>query len=402
MKLTIDSVTGVLILIVIALLPSCGGSSTPPGCGSNCPPAFSFQVLYSFVGGADGATPRAGVIADASGNLYGMTSSGGTAAAGVIYTLGSTGKEGLLYTFKGLTDGETPTTTLTRDSVGNLYGTAGSSSGNGFGVVFRLDPGGNETLLYTFSGGADGGFPNGGVVRDPAGNIYGTVTGGGTLANGLVYKIDPNAVKTELHTFSGPDGDEPAGDLVQDAAGNLYGLTWAGGSSLGSCFAGAGCGVIFKIDAAGNFSVLHSFTGTDGGSPNALTLDSSGNIYGTAVVGGAANAGVVFRIDPQGNETVLYDFTGGTDGASPVGPLARDGAGNLYGTASNGGDLSCGFSGCGVVFQLAPNGKLTVLHTFTDSDGAFPGSGLILDKSGHLYGTTQAGGAQGLGVVFKL
>jgi uncharacterized repeat protein (TIGR03803 family) len=163
--------------------------------------------------------------------------------------------------------------------------------------------------------------------------------------------------------------------------------------------------VVFKVDPTGKFTVLHVFSGTDGGNPEAgLTLDAEGNIYGTASAGGASGFGVVFKIDSTGQETVLYSFTGGTDGGAPFGVMARDSEGNLFGTTNSGGDLSTGFGfGAGVVFELDASGKETVLHSFTGgADGANPVAGLVQDKNGHLYGVAFDGGASGFGVVFKL
>lgn len=397
-----------LWLLGLGFLGACGGG----GVISVPPPVFNFTVLHSFTGGADGGSSFAGVILDSSGNIYGTTEMGGAFQGGTVFKLDPIGAETVLYSFTGGTDGEFPQTGLARDSAGNLYGTVGPD----LGEVFKLDATGTETTLYTFLGGSDGGFLHGDLVRDSAGNLYGTAISGGdtncaAFGCGVVFKVDPNGNETVLHSFTGPDGAEPFGSLVQDTAGNLYGITPVGGAS-GSCSTNGGCGVVFKVDPTGKFTVLHGFTGTDGESPEAgLTLDATGNLYGTTSAGGASGFGVVFKLDPTGQEIVLYSFTGGTDGGAPFGVLVRDSEGNLFGTTNSGGDLSTGFGfGVGVVFEVDASGKETVLHSFTGgADGANPVAGLVQDKKGHLYGVTFGGGAPGgpcggfgCGVVFKL
>lgn len=396
-------------LLALSFLGACsgGGIMTAP------PPVFNFTVLHAFTGGADGGSSFAGVILDASGNAYGTTEKGGAFQSGTVFKIDPTGAETVLYNFTGGADGEFPQTDLVRDSTGNLYG---STVGEDLGEVFKLDTSGDETTLYVFTGGTDGGGPHGGLVRDSAGNLYGTAMSGGDLSCGafgcgVVFKIDPSGNETVLHSFAGPDGVEPFGNLVQDTEGNLYGIAVSGGAPSG-CWSNAGCGVVFKVDPTGKFAVLHIFTGTDGGNPQAgLTLDAAGNLYGTTLEGGASGFGAVFKIDSTGQETVLYSFTGGTDGAAPFGVMVRDSEGNLFGTTNSGGDLATGFGfGAGVVFELDSSGRETVLHSFTGgADGANPVAGLVQDKNGHLYGVAFGGGAPGggcggggCGVVFKL
>jgi uncharacterized repeat protein (TIGR03803 family) len=257
--------------------------------------------------------------------------------------------------------------TLTLDAVGNLYGTGGDNSacgGHGCGFVFKLDPSGNETVLHYFPGGKRGTGPNGGLIRDAAGNLYGTTgAGGGPGNHGVVFKLDPAGNETVLYVFKGePDGSQPNGGLIQDGAGNFYGTTVWGGQ--GRC-QGMSCGVVFKLDTNGNETVLHSFTGgADGGNPLAgLAMDSAGNLYGTTVVGGGPPrclydaCGVVFKLDPSGKETVLYafDYQNATSGFAPAAGVILDSVGNVYGTTSLGGDLNdCQGVGCGVVFKITP------------------------------------------------
>ncbi|PYT52595.1 MAG: hypothetical protein DMG43_11255, partial [Acidobacteria bacterium] len=257
------------------------------------------------------------------------------------------------------------------------------------------------TVLYSFMGSPDGNGPYlAALILDKAGNLYGTTNAGGTgtcslgrigpsPGCGTVFKLDTAGNETVLHSFTGSDGSGPAASLIMDTAGNLYGTTSSGGS--------ASVGTVFKIDTSGNQTVLHSFAGSDGSGPDAgLIMDNAGNLYGTTSSGGSASVGTVFKIDTSGNETVLYNFKGGTDGARPEAGLIMDQAGNLYGTTLAGGTGTCSYlsSGCGTIFKLDTSGNETVLHSFTGSpgDGANPFAALILDGAGNLYGTTLAGG----------
>jgi uncharacterized repeat protein (TIGR03803 family) len=363
--------------------------------------AQTFTILYSFTGGADGAGPFAGLIRDAAGNLYGTTKAGGDLACkcGTVFKLDTTGKETVLHSFTNNPDGAYPSAGLIRGPGGNLYGTTERGGAVGFGTVFKLTlPTGEESVLHSFTGGADGRFVEAGLVRDAAGNLYGT-TFRGAPRFGAVFKVDAAGNETVLHSFTGqPDGETPNAALVRDTAGNLYGTTIGGGTS--------NLGTVFKLGTTGTYKVLHSFTGgADGRDPfAALVLDAAGNLYGTTYYGGSAVAcsgygcGTVFKVDRTGQETVLYTFKGATDGKNPWAGLVRDAAGNLYGTNVGGG-----FPGEGTAFMLDTLGNETVLHIFgRDSEGAAPYADLILDAAGNLYGTTAGGGAFGYGTVYKL
>jgi uncharacterized repeat protein (TIGR03803 family) len=308
----------------------------------------------------------------------------------------------LIYSFKGSPDDGTGPTRLIRDGAGNFYGTTSGGGPIGVGTVFKLDATGTETVLFNFTAGADGSKPFGTLVRDAAGNLYGTTyEGGGTgcasFGCGTVFKLDPSGHETVLYRFTGgADGRNPYAGLVRDPAGNLYGTTYYGGSS-NNC--SPGCGTVFKLDTTGAETVLHSFTGApDGNWPLArLIRDAAGNLYGTTHQGGAFLWGTVFKLDTTGTETVLHSFQGNPDGGSPVAGLIRDAAGNLYGTTLYGGAV-----GKGIVFKLDPTGKETVLHTFTGAAGEWPTAGLIRDTAGNIYGTTPYGGRGFAGEVFKL
>jgi len=303
-----------------------------------------YQVLYTFEGGADGANPWSGLLRDSAGNLYGTTEAGGTAGYGTVFRFSPSGDKTVLYNFQGGTDGSYPFGELITDGKGNLYGTTYRGGPADCGTVFKLSKSG-ETVLYSFKGGADGQNPYSGLVRDSAGHLYGTTFGNGLTSYGTVFRVSPAGKETVLHTFTGgADGGFPYyGSLVLDPATGLYGTTSFGGAY--NYF-----GTVFKVDKTGQYSVIYSFTGgADGGQPNtSLIRDAAGNLYGVTIGGGAFYHGTIFKVDKNGNESVLYSFAGGTDPASPDAPLFRDAAGNLYGASAGGGDY-----GQGTVFKLA-------------------------------------------------
>lgn len=378
--------------------------------------AYNEQVLYRFKGSEDGGNPYAGLILDATGNLYGVTTGGGSnscpGGCGTVFQVDATGNETVLYRFLGGMDGSYPYGGLISDSTGNLYGTTlrgggQACAGAGCGTVFKVDAAGDETVLYSFAGQpADGEYPQSVLVMDVAGNLYGTtVDGGSQEGGGVVFKLDTAGNESLLHVFTGsPDGWAPLSALIADATGNLYGTTELGGDSKG-CDVGQGCGIVFQLGPTGQETILHTFEGhRRGRHPYAgLVMDSYGNSYGTTEEG----AGTVFEITPGGVETVLHDFNY-NDGAQPYDQLVLDGSGNLYGTTRIGGNRRCGGYGlgCGVVFKVGPNGKEGILHMFgeTVGDGVLPYAGVVGDAEGNLYGTTWAGGDPNCncGVVFKL
>ncbi|MGA8491093.1 MAG: choice-of-anchor tandem repeat GloVer-containing protein [Terriglobales bacterium] len=392
------------------------------------------KVLHYFGKGNDGSDPVGGLILDAAGNLYGTTYWGGRnscygVGCGTVFRLTPTenGKwtEKVLYNFGS--EGCAPAASLISDAAGNLYGTATGDDCEDNGTVFRLAPGQNDSwtysALYRFRGGNDGAEPNSSLISDVAGNLYGTTAAGGVFRRGTVFELERhvNGSWTEkvLHSFNRKDGYYPIASLIFDASGNLYGTTPGGGASGG--------GVVFELtpneDGAWNEKVLHNFinNGKDGHSPaGVLIFDASGNLYGTTENGGSHDDGTAFELTPGANgrwkERVLYSFDG-KDGAGISGGLIFDAAGNLYGTASLGGDggYGCDDLGCGTAFVLKPaaHGKWTesVLHYFesTRSGGNYsPGFGVISDPAGNLYGTTLGGGCGGsggggqCGTVFKI
>ena len=365
---------------------------------------YTYSLLYSFTGGTDGATPAAGLVQDAQGNLYGTAEFGGDPACtpsgcGTVFKLDTTGKETVLYHFTGTGgDGANPVSDLVLDAQGNLYGTTEYGGNLGYGTVFKLDTTGNETVLHSFNGVPDGRQPEAGLVRDTQGNLYGTTYYGGSskcyapIGCGTVFKVDTTGKETVIYSFTGKTGKFPAAGLVMDAQGNLYGTTRKGG--------GYNFGTVFEVDPAGKEIMLGIFLGGrygDGAYPVArLVMDTKGNLYGTTAGGGPYRSyGTVFGV-------VHYNFLGKPDGLNPRAGLVLDAQGNLYGTTTNGGTAMR--PGAGTVFKLDTTGKETVLYsfTFTSPSGVYPEGSLLLDAQGNLYGTTSGGGSYGYGTVFKL
>jgi uncharacterized repeat protein (TIGR03803 family) len=301
-------------------------------------------------------------------------------------------------------DGMAPIGNLVSDSSGNFYGVtlAGGMDNfcdwrTGCGAVFKLSKTSTGTwrtsVLHRFTDGLDGGQPQDGLVIDRAGNLYGTTPFGGAYGFGVIYQVSNTASgwqETVLYNFQGQaDGGSPYAKLTLDASGNLYGTACNFGAS--------GYGTVFRLSpsAAGwTYSVLYNFTGAgDGGSPlGGLIFDSSGNLYGTTAEGGgnSGSPGVVFKLSPsisgEWSETVLHAFSQ-TDGASPVGSLLFDRAGNLFGVTQRGGNLSgCGNLGCGVAYELSPNSSggwtETVILTFQPGTSGNGGSGGALPEFG--------------------
>lgn len=359
--------------------------------------AQTLTTLYSFTGGADGRQPLFGSLAlDAKGNLYGTTWMGGfvseacSAGCGTVFEVTPSGSEKVLYSFQDGADGAYPAFGLVRGANGSFYGTTNTDT------VFGVTKKGVLTTLYTFAGGTDGRDPRR-LIRDSLGNLYGPASSGGIVNQscsagcGVVFEITPDGSQTVLYSFqSGTDGAYPDGCLLRESTGNLFGTTEEGGTY--------GFGTVFEI-LVGSEKILYSFTGgTDGAYPEGcLVRDSKGNLYSTTREGGAKNKGVVFELSEGGEETVLYSFQGGKDAKNPWSGLVRDSSGNLYGAGGGGSHNQ------GTVFEVTASGSEKVIHTFTGgADGGGQPSDLLIDKQGNLYGTTQTGGVFGYGVVFKL
>jgi uncharacterized repeat protein (TIGR03803 family) len=371
------------------------------------------KVLYSFTG-SDGSVPYPALIFDAKGNLYGTTLVGGTSGAGTVFELTpSHGKwtEKVLYSFNGQ-DGAEPVASLIFDAKGNLYGTTSGGGANGAGTVFELTSSQGtwtEKMLYSFNG-QDGAEPEGGVIFDAKGNLYGTTTQGGTYDDGTVFELTPSHgewTEKVLHSFNpnGRDALFPEAAVISDSKGNLYGTTYGGGTY--------GAGAVFELTpgSKGTWTakVLHSFNfnGKDGIVSEAPPIfDAKGNLFGTTTAGGTYDEGTVFELTPSNGkwrEKVLYSFNHNSGGSVLFAPLTFDAKGNLYSSTFVGGAYSYG-----TVFELMPGtgGKWTeqVLHSFDPSggDGLLSTAGVVFDKKGNLYGTTYEGGASGNGIVFEI
>ena len=336
------------------------------------------------------------MISDQSGNLYGTTFLGGGSGKGVVFKLDPTGHETVLWSFTGGPDGGNPNSSLVLDSAGNLYGTALYGGAKNLGVVFKVDTSGNETVLYSFKSGNGGCDPSGALVMDSAGNMYGTTTYCGASGFGVIFKLDTIGNETVLYAFTGrADGGNPNGALVRDSAGNLYGDTYILLT----------LGTVYKLDASGNFTTLHRFSGNNVSAPQAVILDVAGNVYGTTAgeVGGSAGSGSVFKIDTSGNFTTLYSFSGGINGSGPEG-LVIDSTGALYGATFTGGrTYNINNVGNGVIFTLSAAGQESTLASFPGpADASEADSGVVLDSSGNLYGVSSGGGLDSQGVVYEI
>jgi uncharacterized repeat protein (TIGR03803 family) len=353
--------------------------------------AQSFAIVHTF-SGPDGAYPVANGLELEAGKLYGTTPNGGDADAGVVFQLTSKGKEKVLYSFTGGSDGANPNGGVVHDpATGDIYGTAAAGGESGNGVIFRLSKDGTYTVLHSFTG-SDGQAPIGTLVRDEAGNLYGVASAGGQTSSGTLFELTADGQFNVLHEFNGTDGAGPSATLNRDHAGNLYGVTQFGGDY--------GFGVVFKVAPDGTFTTLHSFSGgSDGANPQGgLTRDDNGNLYGTATYS-ANGKGTVFRLKPNGKFSVLYTFLGQDDGEYPTGDLLRTETGTLYGTTSYGG----GDPGNGTAYRLSPHGKFVLLHSFGGGfdDGAYPHAGLIQAGRNKYYGIAHSGGG-GAGIVYSL
>ncbi len=366
------------------------------------PAQYKLTTLATF-NGTNGANPIAGLIADASGNLYGTTLNGGANNDGTVFEVANDADHTLstLATFNG-PNGANPIAGLLADASGNLYGTTFQGGADIYGgTVFEVANDANHTLTTLVTFNSQGVFGPNGLIADANGNLYGTTQYGpgpnGTSYSDAVFEVanDGHHTLSVLATLNGSLNPEPMGTLIMDPSGNLYGTTRNGGHGIGS---------VFELPA-GTHSIktLVSFGATNG-VPNGyspfagLIADASGNLYGTTFV-------TVFEVANDANHTLTTLATlYGPSGYGPDGSLIADASGNLYGTTTSGGDLTLNGNGDGTVFEVAndANHTLTTLTTFNGTNGADPAGGLLADTSGNFYGTTREGGAYGDGTVFEL
>jgi uncharacterized repeat protein (TIGR03803 family) len=364
--------------IFVLLIAAAGASSA----------GAQYAVLHRFQAGGDGSGPRGGLLADGAGNIYGTTFSGGGRANG--------------------------------------------------GTVFRLQPPATrdgawtEAILHSFDNVNGGQNPYAGLVSDQSGDLYGTTWAGGSAhctvqECGVIFELSPplsggdDWIYTVLYNLDGIEGGGPRAPLAIDTSGNLYGTTSLGGPN--ACATGAGCGVVFQITPSGSTWTLHTLYSFQhnpsglGGTATGVMLDKSGNLYGTTTHDNVW--GTVFKLTrpKRGGvwtQSVIYRFRGASDGYEPLGGLALDARGNLYGTTELGGrSTGCYGGGCGTVFRLSPGAHgawtHTIVYAFAGAgDGGLPQDALTLDGAGNVYGTTPYGGtgvscaSPGCGVLFRL
>lgn len=387
--------------------------------------AQAYSVLHTFTNVPDGSAPYP-LIQDKHGNLYGTTEwggalcGGGGATCGTVFKVDRVGTETVLYRFGGGNDGANPVAALVQDAAGNLYGT---TRGNGaipaFSTLFKIDPSGHETVLHVFDPSFQVCCQDSPLALDEAGNLYGMSPYAGEadcgvnqVGCGSLYELTRSGKLKLLHIFKGPDGIRPEGGLVRDAKGDLYGTTYLGGDlSCESIGGPSGCGTVFKLSSDGKETVLHRFSGhADGANPLGLIQDPEGNLYGIAGFGGdlncyeGAGCGTIFKVDTSGKFSVFFTFTPDImPEPSFAIHLLRDPEGNLYGVNQIGGANFSGF-----LFKIDASGKFTNLFNFPSTaevqDGSVP---MGVDSAGNFYGSMLIDGSRancefGCGTVFKI
>jgi uncharacterized repeat protein (TIGR03803 family) len=368
-----------------------GGGSSPQGTIFELAHGNILSSLATFTA-PGGVVPEAGLVLDSHGNLFGTTANGGSDLEGTIFKLAH-GSTTITTLAPFLDDGANPETGVVMDSHGNLFGTTSFGGANGAGTVFEVVAGsGTVTTLASFNG-VDGANPFGDLIIDSSGNLFGTAFAGGANNAGTIFEVAAGSTTiTTLASFNGTDGSGPQAALVMDGSGNLYGTASGGGAD--------GNGTVFKLaHGSTTITTLASFDGTDGSLPlSALVLDGSGNLFGTAALGGPTGNGTIFELAKGSSAVTTLASFNGTDGANPAAGVLMDGSGNLFGTTVNGGAF-----GLGTIFEVAAgSGTITTLASFDGTDGANPFVSPIMDSRGDLYGTTFGGGAFGAGTVFEL
>jgi uncharacterized repeat protein (TIGR03803 family) len=346
--------------------------------------AQTFSVLYDF--GTKGTDPRnpsfSGIVAQGrDGNLYSTAPVGGSTGNGAMFMITPGGTLTVPYSFDAT--GAQPYSGLTLGTDGNFYGTTYNGGSSSLGNVLKLTPAGTLTVLHDFAG-SDGSNPYAPPIQGTDGNFYGTTTQYEITGAGTVYKITPTGKFTMLYSFDGTHGQNPQAPLVQGTDGNFYGTTQAGGANS--------AGVVYKITPSGKLAVIHSFDGgTHGGHPSGgpLVQGSDGNFYGTAACCGSIGGGVVFKITAAGQFTVLHNINATTDGSNPLAGLVEATDGNFYGTTYGGGSKSDG-----TIFRISPTKPYAykVIYNFDGTTGSSPQVTLLQHTTGILYGDTSTGG----------
>jgi uncharacterized repeat protein (TIGR03803 family) len=405
---------------LFALLLVFGGAFLALAAFGSVSQAQTFNVLYAFGAGGDGAAPWAGVTLDRSGRIYGTTAEAGHGGAGTVYMLKNyhgTWQLSALHEFLPANgDGGVPQGRAVFGPDGRLYGTTTRGGASGYwGTVYRLGPPAticgsiqcywDEAILYSFMGGHDGAAPwFVDPVFDQNGNIYGTAQQGGATGNGVVFELSKSGnawTESVLHSFSTSEGIQPSASVLLDPAGNIWGTTSNGINQTGY-------GSVFELSSSGsgwNANIVHIFQGEPDGadSVSSLTMDAAGHLYGMTSFGGQSNSGSVFELSASGGSwSYAQIYNGFSGGGGPNGPLVADAAGNLYGTSWFNGAHQLG-----VVFKLTTNGSggwtYSSVHDFTGGDdGSYPYGGVTFDAQGNMYGTASGGGRYGRGVVWEI
>jgi len=375
--------------------------------------AQSTKTLVTF-NGTNGNDMFSAMIQGADGNLYGTTTYGGANDKGTVFKISRAGGEQVLYSFcaqTNCTDGAYPEF-LIQGADGNFYGETYNGGSIGAGSIFKMTASGEVTTIYNFctqTNCTDGALPQSALVQTSDGVFYGTTVIGGTQNEGTVFKLSASGVLTTLYNFcsqaSCADGTQPNIGLTLASDGNFYGTAALGGKTNAQFCGAYGCGTLFRITPAGAYSLLYSFCSqakcADGDIPQGQLIQAKdGSLYGTTDGGGGDNAGTAFKVTPQGKVVTLHSFCTGTcqDGLIPYAGLIQASDGNFYGTDTLGGP-----GGYGTVYQMTPAGKVTPVFGFDDgTDGGFPVAAVLQASDGRLYGGTEQGGADGLGVVFQV
>ena len=330
--------------------------------------------------GTPGSSPFGGLADGGDGFLYGTSTGRGY---GTVYRIDLAGTLSYPFVFVGEGLGS-PIGPLT-EANGAIYGAASSD----VGALFRLD-GSGATIFHQFTG-PDGSGPNAELIPGSDGDLYGTTVSGGAFSKGTAFRIDAAGTFESLHSFAGADGSIPAAGLIESPDGEFYGTTISGGTS--------GFGTVFHMGNTGEVTTLHSFTLTldDGASPSAPLIHASdGNFYGTTTSGGGDGSfGTIFKLDTLGAVTTFYSFLD-PGPISPTGPVLQASDGAFYGTTTGGGA-----NGTGTIYRVDASGILTIVHSFAQPDGNSPGGGLIQASDGFLYGTAPVGGPPDRGTVFR-
>lgn len=362
--------------------------------------SFDYSTRFSF-DVAKGSMPGAPLLQAQDGDLYGTTQSGGMNNVGVLFRMKPNGQVTVLHTFvQDGADGYLPAAGLMQDDNGDIWGTTSGGGTLFSGTVFRWSKQGAYSVVHSFDGGAGFGFSSAPLVQGRDGKLYGTASFGGDFAQGCIFRMSKSGSYSVIHSLSGAEGNIPQYGLVRADDGNFYGTTVRGGDG--------DCGTVFRISQSGAFARIYSFeAGTTGAAPTLLIQARNGKLYGAAAMGGPSSGGTLFSLSTSGAITVLHAFTPGTaEGDYPTGLIEAD-DGNFYGTNAN------FFSDqLGAVFRMKPNGKVKVLHRFAPGSAAFPDDGAqplappTQVKNGALFGTASLGGmsgiAPGYGTIYRI